>query len=373
MRKILLVSDCSEYQICGVQRKQNELVKHIEKNENKCLLINPDIFYTFRAPYWKDVKLVIPSPFSYLKLIKMIDNFDPDNICFMTEGTLGIMGIIHCIMTGRKFTTMRCTRFEEYFNYSICKIIIRKYIELFHKYSECCISPSVKLSKIINHKNSVGILNGCDTIKFSADGEKDLNILKNVKPLWLYVGRITEEKNIRDILKLSKILDGTFIFVGDGPLRKILKGDNIVTLGWKKNKDLEKIYRSCDIFIFPSKTDTFGQVMVEAMASGLPVAAYNTYGPNEVIKNKETGIINDDLYISCLETLKLLEDKDIKQKCIKHSKNFSWEKMTSEFLQNQVLCKYNVYNVYNLYYYLFVIFISLLLTNQLLICMDNNV
>ena len=281
MKKILLISDCSDSQICGVQRKQNELKKQIDKREMKCLLINSDDFYTFRAPYWRDVKLVLPTPFSYIKLKRLIDTFDPDNICFMTEGTLGIMGIIHCIMTGRKFTTMRCTRFEEYFNYSICKVIIEKYIDIFHKYSECCISPSVKLAELNNHKRSVGILNGCDTKNFSSEGDKDTNILKNKKPLWLYVGRITEEKNIKEILKVSKLLDGTFIFVGDGPLKKILIGENIVTLGWKIGKDLERIYRSCDIFIFPSKTDTFGQVIVEALASGLPVAAYDTYGPND--------------------------------------------------------------------------------------------
>lgn len=359
MKKILLVSDCSEYQICGVQRKQNELKKHIEKKNMKCLLINPDIFFTIRAPYWKDVKLVLPTPLSYIKFKNIINDFDPDNICFMTEGTLGLMGILHCIMTGREFSTMRCTRLEEYFNYSISKNFISKYIDLFHKYSRCCITPSIKLSKINNHKNSVGILNGCDTKKFSAEGPKDIEILKNKKPLWLYVGRITEEKNIKEILKISKLLDGTFIFVGDGPLKKLLIGNNIITLGWKQGKDLEKIYRSCDIFIFPSKTDTFGQVMVEAMASGLPVAAYNTYGPNEVIKNNITGYISNDLHTSCLKTLKLLENKDTIDNCIKHAKTFSWDKMTTEFLENQVLCKYK-YNIYN---YLFIISIPLLLIN----------
>ena len=364
MKKILLVSDCSESQICGVQRKQNELKKQIDKREMNCLLINSDYFYTFRAPYWRKVKLVLPTPFSYIKLKRLIDSFDPDNICFMTEGTLGIMGIIHCIMTGRKFITMRCTRFEEYFNYSICKLVIKKYIDIFHKYSECCISPSVKLAELNNHKKSVGILNGCDTKSFSSEGDKDTDILKYNKPLWLYVGRITGEKNIKEILKVSKLLDGTFIFVGDGPLKKILIGDNIVTLGWKKGKELEKIYRSCDIFIFPSKTDTFGQVIVEAMASGLPVAAYDTYGPNEIIKNNETGVFSNNLLTSCLETLELLKNKETKIKCVNHATSFSWDKMTSEFLKNGVKCR-KEYNMYN-YFFIFSIS-SVVLYNYLLI------
>ena len=349
MKKYLLLSDCSATQICGVKRKQEELNQNIKENGDDCLLINSDEFTTFRPPYWKDVKIMLPTVYSYYKLSKMIEDYDPDCICILTEGTIGLCASIHCKLMGRKYSTMRCTRIEEYFNYKISKYVINHFLTCFHSFSHCCISPSVKLSKTYEHKNSVGILNGCNTDSFSIEGNKDKTLENYEKPLWLYVGRLTSEKNVLEICNVSKKLPGTFIIVGDGPMKQKLIGENIKTLGWKQNEELSSIYRSCDMFIFPSKTDTFGQVMVEAMASGLPVSAYDCYGPNEVVKNGITGFIEDDLLVSCNKTYDLFcEKEDIKTKCVEHTKTFSWKKMTQEFINVQTTAekKYNLYMIF---------------------------
>ena len=118
-------------------------------------------------------------------------------------------------------------------------------------------------------------MNGCDTTNFKQNGKKCLEMECLKRPIWLYVGRVSREKNIESFLNIN--LDGTLCIVGDGPdlqsyKKKYSNNTSIKFLGWKKNKQLEECYRSSDVFVFQSLTDTFGQVMVEAMASGLPVA-----------------------------------------------------------------------------------------------------
>jgi glycosyltransferase involved in cell wall biosynthesis len=336
MKKFLLISDCSTSHICGVTRKQNEIIKNINKFGYDCKLINTDIFWSFKCPYWNNFEITTINPVSYYIISDIIEKYDPENICIMTEGSIGLMASIHCNITGRKYSTMRCTRVECYFNnYLICKII-ELYFFIFHYFSECCITPSIEYSKTINHPNCVGILNGCDTNSFSSKGEKYEELNKYKKPLWLYVGRITNEKNILILNDLSDKLDGTIITVGDGPEKKNLNKPNIINLGWIVGEKISQIYRSCDLFIFPSKTDTFGQVMVEAMASGLPVAAYNTIGPNDVILHNKTGYLSDNLEESCNNLLQMIKNKDnIKDECINHSKSFSWDNMIKSLIKFQ--------------------------------------
>lgn len=357
MKKMLLLSDCSKNHICGVTRKQNEIIKNINKFGYECKLISSDMFWPFKCPYWNNVELTMIEPLSYYIISGMIEKYNPENICIMTEGPIGLMAAFHCNIVGRKYSTMRCTRFEWYFNNYLIRKIIESYINIFHYFSKCCITPSIELSKTINHPNCVGILNGCDVKSFSISGEKYKELEKYEKPLWLYVGRLTNEKNVLVLNDLNDKIDGTIITVGDGPEKKKLNKSKIVNLGWVVGEKLYQIYRSCDFFIFPSKTDTFGQVMVEAMASGLPVAAYNVIGPNDVVIHNKTGYLSDNIEKSCHEVLKLKKNSEnISENCINHSKSFSWDVMIQEFIH----CQPKSYRNYHLQYFLLLLMFYLL-------------
>lgn len=330
--KILLISDCSQELICGVTRKQNELIKNLRKNHVAVLINSDDFFAAVDIPYWHNVRAVIPNPISYYRLTHMIEQYDPNIIHIMTEGTLGLMASIHCSLKGRPYTTMRCTRFELYF--PRLSRLISAYLDTFHSFSEVCISPSPTLALMNPHKKSVGILNGCNLQEFTSEGPYHYDIYKLPKPRWLYVGRITEEKNIQSLLDIAPSLDGSVIIVGDGPLKRP-NYENIYFMGWLQGKELSATYRTCDVLVFPSKTDTFGQVIVEAMASGIPVAAYPVIGPIDVINHGKTGFLDNNLEIACKKTYEL-KSEQCKQRCIDHASTFSWETMTTKFLENQI-------------------------------------
>ena len=278
--------------------------------------------------------------YKYFYIREIFKRNCPDKVHILTEGPLGFLTMLYCINNNIKYTTMYCTRidlyFEEHFNkYAGC--IVRWYFKQFHKNSSLIITPSPSMVPIIKtitgNQNVTSILNGCDLTSFTSEGEisKELKDLK--KPIWLYVGRLCKSKGINDICKISKDLPGSVVVVGGGKdlLNLQYNNPNIKFLGWKKGSDLYSIYRSADYFIFPSKTDTFGQVMVEAMASGLPVAAYPVTGPNDVVKNGETGVLNEDLLTACLKLMKL---SYAREKSIEHSKNFTWDKMYKSFIKN---------------------------------------
>lgn len=328
--RVLLISDCSKKHICGVTRKQNEIMKELKKKDHKALLIKTDDFWNMEIPYYKELFLSTINPVSYYLLSKKIESFNPDFINILTEGPLGIMASIHCYMYNRRYTTMRCTRYELYVN-EYLGYFIEKYLTMFHSFSSCCITPSPSLSKKFNHVNSVGILNGCNLNDFKVEGGKSKELLNLKRPIWLYVGRIVKEKNIDEILDISHKLPGSIVFVGNGPYSNVFsnKKENIYYLGKKIGEELSSIYRTADVFVFPSKTDTFGQVMVEAMASGLPVAAHPVTGPIDVVEHKKTGYLHEDLEIACLEAYKL-KDSNI---CSEYAKKFSWSVMCDELLK----------------------------------------
>ena len=115
MKKLLLISDCSVKQISGVTRKQNEIIKNINNFDYECKLINTDMLWSFTCRYWSNVKLSIINPISYYIISDIIEKYNPNNICIMTEGMIGLMASIHCNIVGREYSTMRCTRYEDYF------------------------------------------------------------------------------------------------------------------------------------------------------------------------------------------------------------------------------------------------------------------
>ena len=327
--KYLLISDCSKHHICGATTKQRYLIQELTHQNQEVLCLNPDLFWTIRFPNYFNFHLTPPTPYLYWQFSKKIQEFQPDYIHILTEGPLGCMGLLYCKIHGFPFTTMRCTRFETYF--PTFSWFIQSYLNWFHNRGDVCITPSKKLSLIYPHKKTLCIPNGCDTTLFHPEGPHFPIPSIYQRPYWLYVGRVAHEKNIDSLVDLSTKLPGTLIIVGEGPYQ-IPKSSTIYELGVRKGTELASIYRTCDVFVFPSKTDTFGQVMVEAMASGLPVAAYPVIGPLDVVKHGYTGYLNFDLEHACRKSLDCCQIKN----CIHHANTFSWKRMCTQFRNCQI-------------------------------------
>ena len=257
-----------------------------------------------------------------------------------------MMGALHCTLNGRKYTTMYCSRFDLYVAEVVGDIPARlcaSWLSWFHSWSSAVITPSPSMAENLRAQipHVTGILNGCDTTSFSPDGPKCPEMEDLAHPIWLYVGRVCKEKNVGALMSLAleSKLEGTVVIVGKGPdlddYEKAYSNAKTSTavkfLGWRSGADLESVYRSADVFVFPSLTDTFGQVMVEAMASGLPVAAFPTTGPVDVVRNDVTGSLDSDLQQACR---KALESKN-NDACLAHARTFSWNEMSKKFLAVQ--------------------------------------
>src|SRR5262249_26950955 len=150
------------------------------------------------------------------------------------------------------------------------------------------------------------------------------------RPVLLYVGRVSHEKNVEDFLKLD--VPGTKLVVGDGPAREELERryPAVRFLGFRKGKELGEVYASADLFVFPSRTDTFGLVIVEALASGLPVAAYPVTGPKDILSSDRLGAMDENLQRAVAKSL-AMGDPDA---CVEHGRTFTWESCTNQFLAN---------------------------------------
>jgi glycosyltransferase involved in cell wall biosynthesis len=150
-----------------------------------------------------------------------------------------------------------------------------------------------------------------------------------IRPVFMYVGRVAVEKNIGAFLALD--LPGTKVVVGDGPARGSLEQrfPSVVFTGAKMGEELSAYFRSADVFVFPSHTDTFGLVLLEAMASGTPAAAFPVAGPIDVIEPGRSGMLSEDLKAAALAALHLDRDE-----VRRHALAFSWERATAQFLDN---------------------------------------
>ena len=349
--RVMLVNDCSTTQMCGVLRQQDELSLSFNRMPNVASLkvTSSDFRWGISAPYWREVRLVLPLPENYSKLSRMIEDYDPDILTFMTEGPLGMIGAIHCWITGRQYTTICNTRFDLYLAKKFGVLLgwsCKKWLQFYHSFSSFCIAPSPSMAKLLREefkfKNVVSISNGCETKHFTPEGNLMAEMSSMKRPIWLYVGRISIEKNIEKFLELaiSQHLPGTAVIVGDGPamdeLRQKYERDHksqtpVRFLGFRSGTELEEAYRSGDIFVFPSVTDTFGLVVVEAMASGLPVAAFkDATGVTDIVINGETGCLHENLLDACMNCLENV--KKYSKNSVERARLFSWDEAAKEII-----------------------------------------
>jgi glycosyltransferase involved in cell wall biosynthesis len=326
--KIMIVTDAWEPQVNGVVRTLKSTRAQLESMGHELDFITPLEFQTLPCPTYPDIRLsLFPAP----KVARRISGFDPDALHIATEGPLGLVARRFALKHNRPFTTAYHTRFPEYVQarFFIPLSWTYAFLRWFHGPSKAVMAPTRVVKRDLE-------LYGFDNVKLWSRGvdhtifrPQKSNRLQTKPPIFLYVGRVAVEKNIEAFLELD--LPGSKWVAGVGPALESMQArfPGVNYLGVLNQKELAEVYASADVFVFPSKTDTFGLVLLEAMACGLPVAAYPVTGPIDVIEDRRAGCLDDDLRTACMNALQLRRE-DVAQ----YAKRFSWAAATEQFVSH---------------------------------------
>lgn len=323
--KILIVTDAWEPQVNGVVRTLKSTRRELEAMGHRVDFLTPQEFRTLPCPTYPDIRL---SLFPKQTVALRIQQFAPDALHIATEGPLGIAARAYALRNAIPFTTAYHTRFPEYVRarFGVPLAWTYAFLRWFHGPARAVMAPT---PVVVNDLKQWGFNN---VVQWSRGVDLDVfkfrrsDRLKSKPPIFLYVGRVAVEKNVEAFVDLD--LPGSKWVVGDGPaLARIrAKHPEVHYLGVLKQAELAEAYASADVFVFPSKTDTFGLVLLEAMACGLPVAAYPVTGPLDVIGDSGGGVLNEDLRTACLSALNI--DRGIPRRV---AERYSWRNATEQF------------------------------------------
>lgn len=325
-RKILIVTDAWHPQVNGVVRSLERTAEELERRGITVGFITPNEFKTVPMPGYDEIALSVTLPRA---VYRKIEAAAADAIHIATEGPLGVIARRWCLRRKVPFSTAYHTQFPEYLRARLPVPLAASYAFLrwFHGPATACLVGTPYLKGLLEQRGFTNIAlwpKGVDTTLFHPGKRSDLGY---PRPVFLYVGRVAVEKNIEAFLKLD--LPGTKLVVGGGPSLDQLKRayPSAIFLGPKVGEELARIYASADVFVFPSRTDTFGLVLLEALASGTPVAAFPVTGPIDVIGAAPVGVLDDDLRKAALAALEL--DRGT---CRDYALGFSWASSADIFL-----------------------------------------
>ena len=330
--KIVIATDAWKPQLNGVVRTLETLGDILTRFGNQVRYITPNEFKSVPLPSYPEIRLsLLPNR----RVAKIINDFKPDAIHIATEGPIGRAVRRFCKRRDYPFTTSFHTRFPEYANERWAVPISWGYAVLkdFHKDGETMMVATPGLMDELKARGFVDMklwARGVDVEQFKPGDRAFLDSFP--RPIYLYVGRIAVEKSIEDFLKLD--LPGSKIVVGEGPQRAELEErfKDVAFVGPKFGEELTQYYQAADVFVFPSRTDTFGLVNVEALACGVPVAAYPVRGPLEILDGapEGCGAMDEDLGKACLKAF----EKRNPAECREWSRRFSWESASRQFIAN---------------------------------------
>jgi len=328
MNRIALVTDAWHPQINGVVTTLTQTVRHLQSFGYDVKTITPEGLPGLPCPTYPEIRLAMAGK---RHLFRELAGFAPYAVHIATEGPLGWAARSICRRHGFPFTTSYHTRFPEYLRLRL-PIPLRlsySWLRRFHNSGErTMIATSTLQQELRAHGITKTVLwsRGVDAELFHpADKSK----IQAARPIFIYVGRVAVEKNIEAFLQLD--LPGTKYVVGDGPALHELKAryPQVVFTGYKTGKALAELVAAADVFVFPSRTDTFGVVLLEAMAAGIPVAAYPVTGPLETVQNGVNGYLDEDLRTAALKALTIPA-----QSCRSYAKERSWQRCSRQFLAN---------------------------------------
>lgn len=326
--RLLVATDAWHPQINGVVRSLEYMAAEAPAFGAELSFVTPGMFRSLPLPTYPEIRLSLAMP---NRVSRIIDEARPTHIHIATEGPVGLAVRFACRWQGRSFTTSYHTRFPEYVSARapIPEEWSYRALRWFHQGACGTMVSTASLEQDLRARGFERIMRwtrGVDTMLFRPRGERVLNA---PAPIFLYVGRVAVEKNLEAFLSLD--LPGTKIVVGDGPARADLESryPQARFLGPLSGEDLARVYASSDVFVFPSLTDTFGIVLLEALASGLPVAAFPVCGPADVIGNSGCGVLSQDLREAALSAVDIPRDR-----CRAYGETFTWRESARQFFSN---------------------------------------
>lgn len=322
---LVIVTDAWEPQVNGVVRTLKHTRSQLERMGYQVSMLTPEGFRTLPCPGYKSIPLAI---FPYRKVSKTLSSLNPDAIHIATEGPLGIAARRWCLKNKRLFTSSYHTQFPEYLKLRLPIPLWLSYawFRHFHRPAVRTLVPTASQQQRLEQHGFKDVVvwgRGVDMAIFKPGNPVTLDL---PRPVFVNMGRVAVEKNIEAFLELK--LPGSKLVIGDGPDLHMLqkKYPNVQFVGAKFGTELARWLNACDVFVFPSQTDTFGLVLLEAMACGLPIAAYPVTGPADIVQHGVTGMLNHDLHTAALQALDIN-----RQNCIDYASQQSWENCSEVF------------------------------------------
>jgi glycosyltransferase involved in cell wall biosynthesis len=332
--KIVTVTDAWHPQVNGVVRTIDATNRELVKAGHAVAVIAPDQFAAMPCPGYSEIQLSI---LPYGRVADLLDRHLEGErnvaIHIATEGPLGHAARRYCLARGLPFTTAYHTRFPQYLQamFGVPERWTFACLRRFHSAARAVMAPTRTVDNELREngiENVVRWTRGVDPDVFHPRGEP---MFSNIpRPLSLYVGRVSIEKNIQAFLTLD--LPGTKVVAGVGPALQMLRRrfPDVHFVGVLGTTELARLYSSADVFVFPSLTDTFGLVMLEALACGTPVAAFPVQGPIDVVGGSEVAVLDHDL-----QKAVLLAQRIDRKACRQYAERFSWRVATQQFLGQQ--------------------------------------
>lgn len=330
--RIVIVTDAWLPQTNGVVSTLRQTTACLEQLGHDVLLVTPNLFRSVPCPTYPEIRL---SLFPYRKLSQLIAGFRPDAIHIATEGSLGFAARRFCLSRRLNFSTSYHTQFPQYLRarFPIPTSVSYRALLWFHGVAtHCMVSTQTVRNQLAERgfRNLVHWQRGVDTELFKPRAK---DFLELPRPIAAYVGRVAIEKNIDAFLRMP--WTGTKLVIGDGPELPRLKSQfsDAVYVGYRFGEDLARHLAASDILVFPSLTDTFGLVNLEAMACGVPVAAFPVAGPIDVVEDGVTGALDDDLARAAVRAL-TIDPRNCRDRALRSG----WAMSSREFESNLVPC-----------------------------------
>lgn len=325
--RVLVATDAWRPQINGVVRSLERMIQAAPDFGVTAQALTPEGFHQIGLPSYPDIRLALATRRS---LAARIDAFAPDHIHIATEGPIGWLTRAVCVAQKRPFTTSYHTRFPQYIaaRWPIPESWSYGLLRRFHGPAAAVMVSTATVEEELRQHGFQKLVRwgrGVDLDVFHPRPQIE-KLLDLPRPIFLSVGRVAVEKNLEAFLSLR--LPGSKVVVGDGPARADLQRafPEVLFLGVKEGEELAAIYAASDVFVFPSLTDTFGIVLLEAAASGLPVAAFPVQGPRDVFAGSGAAVLDEDLRSAALQALRVPREA-----CLELAQRHSWTSSAAQF------------------------------------------
>ena len=334
--RVLIVSDAWHPQVNGVVRTLSMVAAELAALGHQVEVIGPDRFRTVALPTYPGIRVAVAPG---RRVGAVIEAFRPDALHIATEGPLGHAARRWALRRGMAFTTSFHTRFPEYLHARtrLPPAWAYAWLRRFHNAGAGMMVATASLRRELAARGFRQVrawTRGVDLARFTPAPPGQAGDAAYARPVFLYVGRVAVEKNLPAFLSLD--LPGTKLVVGDGPQRRALAQayPDARFVGERHGEDLARSYAEADVFVFPSLTDTFGLVLLESLASGVPIAAYPVTGPADVLQGAPPGVgaLDHDLQAAALRALATGN----RAACRTHAERFSWRACADGFLASLV-------------------------------------